>query len=501
MMNQSMTKNLTAGILVACVGAFTAPGYSTSPLSMATKNDEPITRNTFRNVAKHVAPAVVNIKIKSNIVFGKGRMSRIPPQFGFDDDMREYLEKLFENQAPYLPPEQEEEFRYSRTGSGVIVRADGYVITSNHVVEQVKDEDIEVSLPDGRAFSKVKVIGNDRMTDLAVMKIEDAEAKNLPAIEWGDSDNIEVGDIVVAIGNPLEFNNSVSEGIVSAKHRTIKKAIIEDLIQTTAMINPGNSGGALVDLDGKLIGINMAIATNSGMWSGLGFAIPAKTAKDVSDQIIDRGKVARGFLGIGYEPVTPTIAEQIGYDKRNGVIVSKVTQGSAADKVGLQVYDIIAQVDEKGIRERDDLQRYIASRNAGEKVKLKVFRDEGQGKLAEKTIDVVLDERPRDSDLRNDGGSGKNAPALPEKITGDGMLGVRVDPRTDGKGVVVTEVTEGSRAAKAGLRKGDIVLEVNRHKVNSAQELKDALKESKKDGHLFFVERDGVTSILPVGAN
>ena len=209
--------------------------------------------------------------------------------------MRDYLEKLFEKQMPQWSPGDEEEFKYSRSGSGVIIREDGYLVTSNHVIAEVNPEDIEITLPDGRSFGQVALVGTDDLTDLAVLKVE---GKDLPHLNWGDSEKLEVGDIVVAVGNPLEFNNSVSEGIVSAKHRVIKKAPIEDLIQTTAMINPGNSGGALVNLDSELVGINMAIATSTGMWSGLGFAIPSKTARGVTDQIIASGKVGRGYLGI-----------------------------------------------------------------------------------------------------------------------------------------------------------------------------------------------------------
>ncbi|MGI8906609.1 MAG: trypsin-like peptidase domain-containing protein [Candidatus Sumerlaeaceae bacterium] len=475
------------------------------PALAETAPDQPITRYTFRDVARKVAPAVVNIRIKSNIVFGKNggpRNIQIPPNFGFDDQMREYLEKLFEREMPNMSPRDADEYKYARSGSGVIIRPEGYVITSNHVVASTNANDIEVSLPDGRSFNKVKIVGTDDLTDLAVLKI-DEEVKDLPHIAWGDSDKLEVGDFVVAIGNPLEFNNSVSEGIVSAKHRTIKKAPIEDLIQTTAMINPGNSGGALVDLDGSLIGINMAIATSTGMWSGLGFAIPSHTAKDVTDQIIDRGKVARGYLGIDMATLTTNLGEQLGYDQQDGIVVKGVRPGSAAERAGLQRYDIIARVGGKEIKEINDMHRNIGGRRSGEQVELEIFRDEGTDKLQQKKIVVTLDERPSVSEIDKmlqGPNATDNAPKLPGNKADKGLLGLQVEPRPEGKGVVVKEVEERSRAGLAGIQKGDAILEVNRQPVNNTQDLQKAMRDTTNNSHLFFVERQGTSAFVTIPA-
>jgi len=494
---------LAAALAFVPTTAVLAQGTTTSAVQRAAAPDTPITRYTFRDVAKRVSPAVVNIKIKSNIVFGRtgsgpqGRI-QIPRSFGMDDEMREYLERLFERESPNWAPSDEEEYKYSRSGSGVILRADGHVITSNHVIQNIKPEDIEISLPDGRAFQKVKVVGTDELTDLAVLKI-DEEVNNLPFLEWGDSDRLDVGEMVLAIGNPLEFNNSVSEGIVSAKHRTIKKAVIEDLIQTTAMINPGNSGGALVDLDGRLIGINMAIATSTGLWSGLGFAIPAQTAKDVSDQIIERGKVARGYLGIEMESLTGGIAQQLGYDQRYGIVVRDVRKDSAAEKAGLQRYDIIARVGEKEIKEINDMHRNIAGRRAGEQVELQVYRDEGNNKLEMKKLVVQLDERPSQSEIEQmRRGSALNEPKAPGVEPGKDMIGLQVEPREGGKGVEVKAVEKGSRAELAGLQQGDAILEVNRQPVNNSQDLQKALRAGRNGSHFFFVERGGTSKFLTV---
>ena len=482
-------------LMAACLMA--AVFVSMTPAA-ARADEQIVTRSTYREVAKKVSPAVVNVKIKSNIVFGRAQGTiTIPPNFGLDDETREYLERLFERQMPGLTPNDEEEYRYSRSGSGVVIRPDGHIITSHHVVAGVDPADIEISLPDGRTFSEVKLVGTDELTDLAVLKVE---GPNLPSVAWGDSDHLEVGDIVVAIGNPLEFNNSVSEGIVSAKHRIIRKAPIEDLIQTTAMINPGNSGGALVNLDGELIGINMAIATKTGMWSGLGFAIPSKTARHVADNIIDTGKVPRGYLGIDMSPLTGSIARQLGYENNFGIVVKDVRPDSAAERSGLQRYDIVAKVDGKEIRELYDMHRNIGARSAGETVEVEVYRDEGQAKLTMKKLQVKLDERPAPDQIVQTPGQ-PGAPPAPPKPDAS-MLGLRVSPNPDGKGVVVDEVQPGSRAAHAGLQAGDVILEVNKKDVKSASDLQAALKARPTEEHLLYIERKGgASALVTISAN
>ncbi|MBX7246597.1 MAG: trypsin-like peptidase domain-containing protein [Candidatus Sumerlaeaceae bacterium] len=459
--------------------------------------EQQITRSTFRDVAKKASPGVVNIKVKSNIQFGgkAGRKASIPPGFGLDDEMRDYLERLFEQQMPNLTPNDEDAFRYSRSASGVIVRPDGYVVTSNHVVSGVNADDIEVALPDGRSFDKVQLIGTDDLTDLAVLKVD---GKDLPAVTWGDSDKLEVGDFVVAIGNPLEFNNSVSEGIVSAKHRVIKKAPIEDLIQTTAAINPGNSGGALVNLDGELIGINMAIATSTGLWSGLSFAIPSKTAREVTDQVIERGRVARGYLGIEMERLTNSLAKQLNYDKNYGIIVKNVRPDSAAEKAGIQRYDVIAKVNGKEIKDIYDMHRNVGVQAAGSEVELLVYRDEGSKEPAEKKVIVKLDERPPQEQIEKRSPDG---PMPGKKPSSGDLLGLSVSPAKGGKGVVVDEVEPGSRAAIMDIQKGDLILQVNKQDVGSREDVQKALKSHTTDSHLLYIERkDGASRLVEITA-
>jgi len=466
------------------------------PVPAAEAPDQPLTRYTFRNVAKKAAPAVVNIKIKSNIVLG--RNAQIPPGYGLDDKTREYLERLFDSESWNLRPDYGNDYKYARSGSGVLVRGDGYIVTSEHVVGGVDEGDLEVSLPDGRSFTEIEIVGTDRLTDLAVIKIKDAKTSDLPHVEWGDSEQLQVGDHVMAIGNPLDFTNSVSEGIISAKHRTINKAAIEDLMQTTAMINPGNSGGALVDLDARLVGINMAIATSTGMWSGLGFAIPSKTVKTVAEQIINKGKALRGYLGIRMENLTIGVAKHLGYDKDYGIVVEDITPGTAAEKAGLQNYDIIASVNGEKIEDYSDMHKNIGNLMAGVTVKLEVWRDQGDGKLTQLDVPVVLGERPDDQSLEANGSRPAKSPSLPGTRPDDKMLGMKVIPAPSGTGLKVEEVSPKSPVEGAGVRSGDVILEVNRKSVSSVDEFKDALKATNTGSHLLMIEREGATMLQVV---
>ena len=461
--------------------------------------DKPITRYTFRNVAKIAAPAVVNIKIKSNITLG--RNTKIPPGYGLDNEMREYFERLFDSESWNMNPRYGDEYKYARTGSGVIVREDGYIVTSDHVLGDVAEGDIEVSLPDGRSFTNVEIVGTDTLTDLAVIKVNDEGTSNLPHLEWGDSDEMMVGDHVVAIGNPLDFTNSVSEGIISAKHRTINKAAIEDLMQTTAMINPGNSGGALVDLDGKLVGINMAIATSTGMWSGLGFAVPSKAVRMVADQIINRGKALTGYLGIKMQPITIGLAKYLKYDKDYGIVVEDLTPDTAAEKAGIQRYDIIASVNGHKMESYSDMHQNIGNLAAGTTVTLEIWRDQGDGKLNQIMVPVVLGERPDDKSLEANGNNSRKGPKLPGAKPDDKQLGMKLVPAPDGKGLKVDEVTAKSPVETVGIKVGDVILQVNRKPVNSVAEFQEALKSSNIGSHLLFFEREGMTMMEMVPGN
>jgi serine protease Do len=307
----------------------------------------------FVEVAQKVTPSVVQITVKSEAK--KDPHEDLPFFFPFKDD---------------TPKEQ------MGSGSGVIISDDGYILTNNHVVENAST--VEVKLYDRRIYD-AKVVGTDPQTDLAVVKIE---ASGLPAAYLGDSDKLQVGQWVMAIGNPLSLASTVTAGIVSAKGRQIDilrdkgGAGIEDFIQTDAVINPGNSGGALVDLSGAVIGVNTAIATGmTGSYIGYGFAIPINMAKNVSKQLIASGKVNRGFIGVQINEIDASTAQAMGLDKARGIIVQGLTKGGAAEKSDVKEGDVILKIDGREVNHPGELQSYVASKNAGDKVNLTLWRD------------------------------------------------------------------------------------------------------------------------------
>lgn len=484
------TKSITlAALLSVGAGAGWSQPTTTAPDASAAA-DQVITRHTFRNIAKTATPAVANVQIKSKSSLQQG----MP---GLPENLPQSLRELFENRNWNQDFGRGRSERYSRSGSAVLIRKDGYLVTSEHVIRDINEGDLEISLPDGRSFTDVEVVGTDQLTDLAVLKLNDAGTTDLPYLEWSDSDAAQVGDHVLAVGNPLEFSNSVSDGIISAKHRTINKAGIEDLLQTTAVINPGNSGGALVDLDGKLVGINMAIATSTGMWSGLGFAIPSNTAKTVTDQIINKGKALRGYLGIQMEMLMVGLARQLGYDKDYGVVVVDVTPGTGADKAGIQPYDIIASVDGKKIEHFTDMHRSIGNLPAGTTVTLEIWRDDGSNKAKQISQEVVLSERPDDQALKA-GTKGGKSPLLPGVSPNDQLLGMKLEPRKQGEGLEVKAVNPKSPTEQANVKPGDVVLQVNRQPVNTVQEFKAALKHSNTGSHMLYLERNGTVMLQMV---
>ncbi len=364
---------------------------------------------------------------------------------------------------------QEREYRQEGLGSGVIVSRDGFILTNNHVVQEA--DEIRVITMDKKEYN-AKLIGRDDKTDVAVVKIE---GESLAFARLGDSDNIKVGQIVMAIGNPFsqQLQLTVTEGIISAKGRSnIGLSNYEDFIQTTAAINPGNSGGALVNLKGELIGVNTAIVSRSGGFNGIGFAIPVNMARRVMDMLIDKGYVVRGYLGVVPQTVDEEMAQALGLEDSHGALIASVEAGTPADKAGLKEQDVVLDIDGRKVIDQNDFRLRIAERNPGDKIKLKINRN---GEI--KNITVTLTDRPDDRPPQQ----------LAEKETE--KLGIKVANLTrdrarrygfeDEEGVIVTEVKQSSSAYRKGVREGDLITSINRETVTNVRDYDQIIDELK----------------------
>ena len=395
-------------------------------------------------VVKQVSPAVVNISVTGKV--------DVQPFNPFMNDP--FFERFFG--APQMPGQRE----FQSAGSGVIVDANkGLVLTNHHVIENA--DRITVTLLDERSL-EAEVIGSDKDTDIAVLKVKTGR---LTAIPLGRSSNVEVGDYVIAIGNPFGFSHTVTAGIVSALGRSgINQDAYEDFIQTDASINPGNSGGALINLRGELIGINSAIVSKSGGNLGIGFAIPIDMAESIMDQLIEHGEVKRGLLGVKILSVTPDIADAYGIKEQDGALVSEVTPGSAADKSGIQAGDVIVAIDGQAVDSASELRNMIGLKRRGEKVRVGYVRD---GKRA--NIDVVLASRTESvAQLTDELHSGLQGAEFADISKGDANFGGT-------EGVLIARVTPGSAADRRGLRSGDLIIKVNRTRVKTLQDFRKAI--------------------------
>ncbi|MBC7476196.1 MAG: DegQ family serine endoprotease [Candidatus Sericytochromatia bacterium] len=404
----------------------------------------------FINVAKNVTPSIVTINSTKNI-----KQVSMQQRF-FDSQGDEY------NQG--YPQQMQKQ---QSLGSGVIVDKLGIILTNNHVVEGA--DEISVTLQDKRKF-KAKVLGTDPKTDLAVIKIEKAD--NLPVAKLGDSNKVSVGEWVLAIGNPLGLSSSVTSGIISAKGRDHVGIVdFENFLQTDAAINPGNSGGALVNLQGEVIGINTAIASKTGGYMGIGFAIPSTMAQKIMSELISKGKITRGFLGIQIQDINDSFARSLKLpNDTKGIIVGKIEHGSPAEKAGLKPYDIISELNDTAVEDVSAFRNAIASEEPGKKVNLAIIRD---GKKM--NISVGLGELEK-----------KIAKAqIKPKLNSTDKLGFQVEPLTpemlsqlninqDVAGVIVSNVKNDSTASEAGLERGDIIQEANRNSINSEEDFNHA---------------------------
>jgi serine protease Do len=374
-------------------------------------------------------------------------------------------------------------------GSGVVITRDGYIITNNHVIDGA--DDVKVSIGDSNKRYEAKVVGRDPGTDLAVLKID---AANLSPATFGDSDQLEVGDVVLAIGNPFGVGQSVSRGIVSALSRGMGMGVFEDFIQTDAAINPGNSGGALLDSDGRVIGINSAILSRSGGFAGVGFAIPINLARSVVEQLVNHGKVERGFLGVSPQELTDELTASFGTEK--GALISDVTEDSPARKAGIKAGDVILKVNAIEIRDARHLLLTISKFAPGTEVEVVLLRD---GKT--KTVPVKLARRDEEALARDSGVPGAKDEGV---LNGVGVGDITPEIRTQMqipariKGAIITSIEADSPAAKQGLQEGDIIMELDRRPCTNAEQAVKLSEEIKGPKVLVLIYRGGRTRYLAI---
>lgn len=477
---------VVVGIIFTSNFNWTSKGFASRSVVLGTQEapSETIlklqdTGKAFTAVAKEVLPTVVSISTSKII-----KRSPRDEEF-FGPLFREFFGREFRFRIP-------ETQKLKGLGSGVLVNKDGYILTNNHVIKNA--DDIKVTLFDKRQF-EAKLVSTDPLTEVAVIKIE---GESLPVARLGDSDKLEVGEWVLAIGNPLELTSTVTAGIVSAKSRDIGIIRDEDMdqsggsyainnfIQTDAAINPGNSGGALVNLRGEVIGINTAIATRTGYYQGYGFAIPINLAKKIMTDLIEKGYVSRAWLGIAMKPVNEVVAQRYNMDRPRGVLIDQVMDGSPAEKAGLKPLDILLKVDGKDMSRPNEVQNAIALKNPSDVVKLKILRG---GK--EKEISVKLGQR----DTGKETIGIKTEEDLPklglevETLTDD--LRSRFEEYKNEEGVIVTDVQAYSIAHDARISKGDLITRIEDIPISSVSDYRKALRKFEKGQVVIFYLKRG----------
>ena len=447
--------------------ATTEPSANARPAPPA---DAASLRTSFAPVVKETLPAIVTIS--------SSRVVRTSGESPFFSDP--FFRRFFGRQVPEQPNKRREH----GLGSGVIINPDGYILTNNHVVDGAAE--VTVSLADKREF-KARIVGTDAKTDIAVLKISETR---LPVVPLGDSSTVQVGDLVLAIGNPFGLGQTVTMGIVSAKGRgNLGIEDYEDFIQTDAAINPGNSGGALVDSQGYLIGINTAILSNGSEGNqGVGFAVPIDLARHVMDQILKTGKVVRGYIGVSIQELTPALAKSLNLTQTSGALVSDVVPDGPAAKSGIERGDVVTALNGDAVTSSRDLRLRISQMAPGTTVRLKLNRNG-----AERDITVTLGQLPENQ-------QSSRGESEPEGV----MDGLQVEELTPGvarqlglrpgtQGVTVTDVEDGSAAAEAGLRQGDVIQEVNRKPVTSVSQFMQAIRQAGGKSMVMLVNRGGQT--------
>jgi serine protease Do len=474
----------SSGLMLAVLlGIVAGAGFSQGigALAAQTQPQTPKDLVSYRDIVKKVLPAVVSVKVvgRPQLVRGSGRGEA---QNDAEDEMRQFFEQMQRrNRQPVPSPGQ--------FGSGVIVDPKGVIVTNNHVVAGATE--VEVSLSDGRKFLS-RAIFTDPKTDLAVVKVE--TKGSLPYVSFGDSDAMEIGDRVLAVGAPFGLSGTVTQGIISGKSRHIGLNMYEDFLQTDAAINPGNSGGPLVSLDGKVIGINAAIKSENGGFMGVGLAIPSKVAKDVVEQLASKGAVRRGYLGVKVGELTPEVAKQLKLNTEHGVVVGEVYADSPAKKAGLQEGDVVLRIDGKEVTDPKVLQQTVTFAPIGKVLAFDIVR-EGQPQ----TVKVTIEQQPDTYGLE------ERAPRVsprrqprPDTVSLE-KLGIEVADLTpalaeqlgyarSAKGALIVQVEPGSLAQSVGLRRGMLIAQADKKAVTSAEGLKSQVaKASLQEGLLLLV--------------
>lgn len=442
------------------------------------QNENPVHQisQAFKDASLKVSPSVVSIIAEQQVSVSRN--------FGFPDDaFRDFFGDEFFRRFFGTPERQPQRRTIRSLGSGVIVTEDGYIITNNHVVE--KAEKLSVLVGDNTRYD-AEVIGSDPPTDVAVIKID---ANGLKAASFGDSDNISVGQWVIAVGNPFQLMHTVTAGIVSAKGRSsVGLAEYEDFIQTDASINPGNSGGALSDLNGRVIGINTAIASPTGGNIGIGFAIPANMAREVMDQLISQGQVVRGYMGVWLQDITEELAEALDLESSQGALVSDIVDDGPAARAGMQRGDVIVKYNGQEIEDGTQLKNLVAQTEPGTPVKVVVVRDgeekELTMKLGERQEEEENTRAPRESEGTSSQKLGLDVQTLSPNIAR--QLGYENE-----SGVVVTSVESGGPASRAGLQRGDLIKEVDRKPVRSEDDFEEAIRTLKEGDVVALLVRRG----------
>ena len=477
-----MTRLLVA-LLLAAVATLPTPAAARHFWQDGNKVEAPapdsaLHWDTFTKLAEHLQSAVVNIATTETV-----RHPQIPGMRGMprrgnpQDPFQEFFRRFFQGQpgGPGAPPH---EFKRRSLGSGFIISKEGYIITNNHVVEHA--DKITVRLKNEHELD-AEIVGRDPKTDVALLKIKAHE--KLFAAPLGDSDNLKVGEWVMAIGNPFGLAHTVTTGIVSAKGRVIGAGPYDNFIQTDASINPGNSGGPLFNIRGEVVGINAAIISGA---TGIGFAVPINMAKEVVEQLKEHGKVVRGWIGVYIQEITEDLQQSLELKNRDGVLVADVVKGSPAAKAGIHRSDVIVRFDGKPVHKAEELPRLVAVTPVGKKVKVEVIRD-GDHKTLKLKVGVLKEE-----DQGVSGSTSNGFGITLQEITP--KLAESLGLEEEAKGLVVSDIDQDGPAWEAGMRRGDVVLEVNRKEVASLDDFRKAIaKRDKERPTLFLVKRSGNT--------